>query len=119
MPKPKVQRLMTEARDCALIMMDNAGYIQSELANVKMPDALRTRTEQLCEDLVGTKHDVISELFRLDELLDQETSASDVVARLISTMARTRSAQRWRAGTQAEPATRVLEVSGQGGRKWI
>jgi hypothetical protein len=74
---------MTEARDCALVMMENAGYIHGELARVEMDGELRERTVRLCEDLVGTEHDVISELFALDELLERAGgSAPPVVERI-------------------------------------
>ena len=73
---------MTEARNCALVMLESATYIQSELANVRMNDALRAQTEQVCTALVGTKHDIISELFELDELLGSEASASIINSRV-------------------------------------
>ena len=71
-----VYALMTQARNCALVMFESAAFIQSELANVRMNDALRMQTEKVCTALIGTKHDIITELDELDELLDSETSAS-------------------------------------------
>ena len=78
MNESAVHAVMTEARRCALIMLESASFIQSELANVRMNDVLRTQTEQVCTALIGTKHDIITELDELDELLDSEASASDI-----------------------------------------
>lgn len=76
-----VYAVITEARNCSAVMLESATYIKSELANVRMNDALRAQTEQLCIALVGTKHDIISELFELDELLGSEASASVIRSR--------------------------------------
>jgi len=73
-----IHTVMTEARSCALVIMESASFIQSELANVRMNDGLRTQTEQVCAGLIGTKHDIITELDELDELIDSEASASDI-----------------------------------------
>ena len=48
-------------------MMSNASYIQRELPTIEVPNELRAKVEALCESLIGTKHDVITELFELDE----------------------------------------------------
>ena len=80
MNESAVHAVMTEARNCALVMLESTTYIQSELANVRMNDALRAQTEQVCTALAGTKHDIISELFELDELLGSEASASAIPA---------------------------------------
>jgi hypothetical protein len=82
MDESAVQVVMTEVRNCALVMLESATYIQSELANVRMTDALRGETNELCTALVSTKHDVISELFALDELLGSEASASVIGSRV-------------------------------------
>jgi hypothetical protein len=69
-------------RDCALIMLENASYIQRELPNVEMLEALRLQTAEVCESMVGTKHDVISELFEIDELLKLKTNWAVVSPRI-------------------------------------
>jgi hypothetical protein len=71
-----VRAVMTEARGCAMAMLENASYIQKQLPNVRMNDALRQQTQQVCTSLIGTKYDIISELSELDELLG---SASESV----------------------------------------
>jgi hypothetical protein len=73
-----LQALIAEARNCATAMLDNAMYISDELANVSMSDALRARTQKICDSLISTKHDVIHELFELDELVASDPSASAI-----------------------------------------
>jgi hypothetical protein len=68
-------------RDCALIMLENASYIQRELPNVEMLEVLRLQTAEVCESMIGTKHDVISELFEIDELLKSKTDWAVVSSR--------------------------------------
>lgn len=57
------------ARECAVQMMQNAIYVRNELPNVRLSDALRRQAEEVCGRLIGTKHDLINELFDVDELL--------------------------------------------------
>ena len=47
-----------------------------------MTDALRKRTRKVCNGLVGTKHDVIHEVFELDGLLESKAPDADLRARL-------------------------------------
>lgn len=65
------------ARECAVQVMQNAIYVQKEPPNVRMSDALRRQAGETCDQLIGTKHDLITELFDLDELLP--TDASDAI----------------------------------------
>ncbi len=69
-------------RSCALIMLENASYIQRELPNVEMRESLRSQTAEVCESMVGTKHDVISALFEIDDLLKSKTDQADVSPRI-------------------------------------
>ena len=69
-------------RDCALIMLENASYIQRELPNVEMREALRLQTAEVCDSMVGTKHDIISELFEIDEFLKSKTNWAVVLSRI-------------------------------------
>jgi hypothetical protein len=73
-----VRAVMAAARECALEMLENANYIQAELPNVEMPDELREMTERVCSELIGTKHDVISELSELEDLLEGEAPREEV-----------------------------------------
>jgi len=77
-----VRAVIAAARACAMAMLQNANFIQTELPKVEMPDALRARTEQVCSGLIGTKHDVVSELFELEELLGTQDTETDVGTRV-------------------------------------
>jgi hypothetical protein len=82
MNRPAVHRAISEIRDCALIMLENASYLQSELKNVEMRKALRLQTAEVCDSMVCTKHDVISEIFEIDELLKSEIDWAVVSSRI-------------------------------------
>lgn len=77
-----VRAVMAAARGCAMEMIKNGSFIEGELPKVEMPDELRAMTERVCSELLGTKHDVISELSELDELLGTKDSETDVGARV-------------------------------------
>ncbi len=77
-----VRAVMAAARHCAMEMFQNANFIQGELPELDMPDELRARAEQVCTELIGTKHDVISELSELDELLGTQDSEADIGSRV-------------------------------------
>jgi hypothetical protein len=70
----EIRHFVEAARSCAMQMMSNATYIQQELPTLELPVDLRARIEAVCDSLIGTKHDVISELSELSELI--ETGAS-------------------------------------------
>ena len=65
-------------RECAMQMLSNATYVLGEMPNVKLSDGLRERTRDVCKALIGTKHDLITELFDLDDLVATEASGSQV-----------------------------------------
>lgn len=74
---------MSAARDCAMVMLETADYIQAELPNVQIDKALQSLTKTVCSALIGTKHDVISELFEIDDLLSPGgASSSEIASRL-------------------------------------
>ena len=77
---------MNEARKCAAAMLESGTYIGRELPNVRMDEPVRMATVELCSRLVGTKHDIIHELFELDELLASGASDERIksaIARII------------------------------------
>ena len=77
---------MNEARKCAAAMLESGTYIGRELPNVRMDEPVRVATVELCSRLVGTKHDIIHELFELDELLASGASDERIksaIARII------------------------------------
>ena len=65
-----VQSFLSHARQCAMTMLKNAAYIESELSNMELPNGLHDKAKQVCSDLIGTKHDVIHEIFDIDDLLE-------------------------------------------------
>jgi hypothetical protein len=64
-----ILRFLTEARNCAMQMMQNGSYILNELPPLRMTDALRKKIEALCISLIDSKHDLIHEIFEIDELV--------------------------------------------------
>ena len=77
-----IQEFQRHAGECAAQMVGNAHYIQKELPNVVMSDELRQRTIGLCSTLMGTKHDLITELFELDERMQSGASNAEVLRRI-------------------------------------
>ena len=77
-----VHEALSAIRDCALIMLENAAYVQRELRNVVIADPLRSQTAEVCDAIVGTKHDIISELFEIDELLKSDAESAIISFRL-------------------------------------
>lgn len=78
----RVGSFKSAARSCAMTMLENATYIQAELDRVQMPEPMRTRTIAVCEALIGTKHDVIHEIFEIDELLQEQTNPALINGRM-------------------------------------
>jgi hypothetical protein len=63
----EIPSFIQATRSCAMQMMSNASYIQRELPSIKVPQELRAKVEAQCNSLLATKHDVITELFELEE----------------------------------------------------
>lgn len=62
---------MTEARNCAMAMMEAGAYIRRELPNIQLPPTQREAADRVCAELSATKHDVMSEIFELRDMLEQ------------------------------------------------
>ena len=62
-------------------MKENADYVGRELATLELDSARRAETEKIWRDISGTGHDVASELFELDELLDGAAPEATILAR--------------------------------------
>lgn len=43
-------------------MWEGARFVEKELPNVRMAEALRVRTSQVCRQLVSTRYDIVTEL---------------------------------------------------------
>ena len=78
----RIREFQDHTRECAVQMMMNAIFIQQELPNVRMSDELRRRTEKLCSVLIGTKHDLVTEIFELDEALEAGAGNVEVLRRI-------------------------------------
>lgn len=63
-------------------MMSNAAYIQTELPNLTLPEGTKEKITALCDSLITTKHDVISELFELSEVSESSTSPEEIKMRV-------------------------------------
>ena len=70
------------ARDCVAAMLSNARYILQELPAVPMDDLLRQRTRTACALLIGARHDLIKELFDLDDRGAEGAADSEIVERV-------------------------------------
>ncbi len=79
---PELIRFACETQDCAMQMMANAAYIQNELPNHEMPDSLRDQITTLCSDLIGSKHDLVSEVTELEEAMCDDASLDRISRRV-------------------------------------
>jgi hypothetical protein len=65
-------------------MMSNAAYIQRELPKLELPEPINTKIQAMCDSLIGTKHDVMTELFELaDETQTDASNAPEKVQRIV------------------------------------
>ena len=74
----EINRYLTESRNCALQMMQNAAYMQKELPSLEMSDGLREEIGKLCDDLISTKHALIAQIFECYELLEEDSDAPQI-----------------------------------------
>lgn len=79
---PELIRFACETQDCAMQMMANAAYIQNELPNLEMPDSLRDQITTLCSDLIGSKHDLVTEGTELEEAMADDASLDRISRRV-------------------------------------
>ena len=79
---PELIRFAGETHACAMQMMENAAYIQKELPGLEMPDSLRAQITKLCSDLIGSKHDLTSEVVELEEAMVADASLDRITMRV-------------------------------------
>lgn len=79
---PKLQIFAGAAQGCAMQMMGNATYIQTELPKLTLPEGAKAQIAALCDSLISTKHDIISELFELSEVSESSTSLTEIKKRV-------------------------------------
>lgn len=82
----KLQAFLSAAATAAHEMLANATYVQGELASLGLVESQRHAIAEVCSALIGTKHDVLSELAELREL--GEPSTSTLVQRRVERIAR-------------------------------
>ncbi|MEY4483453.1 MAG: hypothetical protein RL693_905 [Verrucomicrobiota bacterium] len=70
------------ARDCAMQLMQNATYIEKNLPTIEVPDGAAERIRSMCQSLIGTKQDVMTELFELNEKAEVPSDLSPGVDRI-------------------------------------
>ena len=86
MDKQVLLEAISEIRDCTLIMFANACFIQRELQNVDMRDESRVNTVKICETMIGTKIDVISDIDSIDQILESDSkyiAVSSIINRVM------------------------------------
>jgi len=79
---PKLQIFVSAAQNCAMQMMSNAVYIQTELPSLTLPEGMSEQIAKLCDSLIATKHDVVSELFELSEVSESSNSPGEIKKRV-------------------------------------
>jgi hypothetical protein len=79
---PELIKFTSETHACAMQMMANSCYIQKELPGLEMPDPLRDQIATLCSDLIGSKHDLISEVFELEEIMATDANLDRIIRRV-------------------------------------
>jgi hypothetical protein len=77
-----IRLFLDQTRNCAMQMMANGSYILKELPSLRMPDALRKKLETLCNELIGTKHDLLHEIFEVDDLMAATPDSSSIRQRI-------------------------------------
>lgn len=82
----KLQAFLSAAATAAHEMLANATYVQGELSVLGLAESRRQAIAAVCSALIGTKHDVISELAELRELGEPPTST--LVQRRVERIAR-------------------------------
>jgi hypothetical protein len=88
MTEPAIRELLSAAHRCAMVMLENATYIQGELPNVHLDGSLRARVNEACDSLIGTKHDIVSEVSELDELLAGDAASPATIATRVERIVR-------------------------------
>jgi hypothetical protein len=91
-PNPKLLTFTTAARECAMQMMLNAAYIQRALPTIEVPEEIQAEIDSLCQTLIGTKHDIMTDVFEVNESTTTAAAGSDSpqVDRIINWLAEAR-----------------------------
>jgi len=66
------------ARRCAMLMLQEADFIEENLPEEELPEDLLAETKAICAALISTKHDVMHELMEMGELASKNPDADKV-----------------------------------------
>jgi hypothetical protein len=56
-------------------MLMAASYVQKEMSKWPLPEAHRLAVDEMCESLIGAKHDIVNELGDAESMADEAGSA--------------------------------------------
>ena len=82
MTREAVEAALDAGVEFARDLLGNALYVKEELPNVDLPAELKSRVEVLCENLIGVKHDVFSELTEAADRFESAGHVQDARKRL-------------------------------------
>ena len=77
-PSSLLSAFRAAAHDCALEMMRNADFIRAELPTLGLDASLARPIHDVCDALLATKHDVVSEVRELADASDPADRARRV-----------------------------------------
>ncbi|MCB1276127.1 hypothetical protein, partial [Prosthecobacter sp.] len=69
--KLELSAFLNAARHCAMQMMTNATYMKDHLHEVTLPGEVVPKIEVAFESLIGTKHDVMSAVLELADIMEE------------------------------------------------
>ncbi len=76
-----VHAFMSRAHTCAMVLLGNASYIEKELDAVRISDERRAETGLVCQTLIGTKHDIVTEVSEMHDLLGEAAAPTVILER--------------------------------------
>ncbi len=89
MAHPPLEAFLSAASACAHSMLESATYIEDELPKLALPEPFQGRISAVCSVLVGTKHDIVTEVGELYELMGLgEPPESSTVQRRVERIVR-------------------------------
>ena len=65
-----LQNFLQAAYQCAMQMLQNAAYIQKEAPTVAWSEGMLEKVQSVCASLIGTKHDILTEVVELGALTE-------------------------------------------------
>lgn len=75
MASSQLVTFLSAAEGCALEMLMNSMYMNEQLQSLDVPEPHRAAIVHMCGVLVGTKHDIITEVYETREIVEPAASA--------------------------------------------